>query len=141
MPYKDKDKYKAYQKKYQKRYYERKRDSVIAKNTINRRNLRLIKKAWLFEQLGQKCIQCDYINPDGLSFHHTDPSFKRPWGDVRPGQQQGSGLKHQRNMTDYSWKDLKAQVHSLEVLCHNCHHEHHAEERRSAKADASHTCA
>ena len=131
MPYKDKARYKAYQKKYQKKYYQRKRAEVIARNSANRRNLRLIKKKWLFEQLGQKCKSCDYDNPDGLAFHHTDPSYKRHWGDVRPGQQQGSGLKHQRNTTDYSWKDLKAQLHILEVTCHNCHHEHHAEERRT----------
>jgi len=139
MPYKDKDKYKAYQKKYQKKYYERKREAAIAQNTINRRNLRLTKRAWLFDQLGKKCLHCEYVNPDGLTFHHTDPSYKRHWGDVRPGQQQGSGLKHSRTTTDYSWKDLKAQVHSLQVLCHNCHHVHHAEERRSAKKDASRT--
>jgi hypothetical protein len=136
MPYKDKARYKAYQKKYQKKYYQRKRDEVIARNSANRRNLRLTKKKWLFEQLGQKCKLCDYENPDGLAFHHTDPTYKRHWGDVRPGQQQGSGLKHHRNTTDYSWKDLKAQVHTLEVVCHNCHHEHHAEERRNGDETA-----
>ena len=130
MPYKDKARYKAYQKKYQKKYYQRQRDKVIARNTGNRRNLRKAKKDWLFEQLGQKCIRCDYTNPDGLAFHHTDPTYKRPWGDTRPGQQKGSGIKFSRSITDYSWEDLKNKIHTLEVICHNCHHEHHAEERR-----------
>tara|TARA_R110000765_G_scaffold122753_4_gene219432 strand:- start:163 stop:579 length:417 start_codon:yes stop_codon:yes gene_type:complete len=133
MPFKDEEKRKAYQRKYQKKYYERNRDKLIPNSTINSRNLRLSKKAWLFEKLGTKCLHCEYTNQDGLTFHHTDPSYKRTWGDVRPGQQKGSGVKHHRTTTDYSWKDLEAQVHTLEVLCANCHQVHHAEERRAAK--------
>ena len=81
LPYKDPAKRKAYQKKYQKRYYERNRDGIIANNTSNKRALRLAKRAWLLEQLGGQCIKCNYEGPN-LHCHHTDPSYKRPWGDV-----------------------------------------------------------
>jgi len=131
LPYKDPSKRKEYQKKYQKSYYERNRDAVIANNTSNKRALRLAKRAWLLEQLGGHCIKCDYEGPN-LHCHHTDPSYKRPWGDVRGGTQGGSGIKFQRGITDYAWSDLKKKLHTLELLCGNCHAEHHAEERENA---------
>jgi len=136
VPHKDPEAHQKYQQKYQRKYYERNRQKAIENTIKNRRSLRIVKKQWLFEHLGRECLHCGYDNPDGLSFHHTDPSLKRHWGDIRPGQQGGSGIKHQRGIVDYSWKDLKAKVDTLEVLCFNCHNVHHAEERKTTRTHA-----
>ena len=130
VPFKDPEKRKAYQKKYQSKYYQRNREEVIARSVTNKKKLRKAKRAWLLEQLGGKCISCGYEGAN-LHCHHTDKSYKRPWGDVRGGTQGGSGIRFQRGITDYPWEDLKKKIHTLELLCGNCHMEHHAEEREN----------
>ena len=124
MPFADPEKRRLYQKRYQREYYLRNRDEVIKRTSDNRRNLRERKKDWVLSKLGGCCKECGY---DGaaLAVHHTDPTYKRPWGDVRGGTQGGIGATYHRTITDYSWADLKAKIHTLELLCFNCHGEHH----------------
>jgi hypothetical protein len=127
MPFKDPAKRKAYQKQYQRKYYLNNKDAFIQRSVKNKRQRRQEKKDWLHSQLGGVCQNCGYDTPAGLDIHHTDSSLKQIWGLVRPGQQGGSGVIRQKGITDYSWQDLKAKIHTLELLCANCHREHHAE--------------
>lgn len=128
VPFADPEKRSKYQRQYQKTYYLRNREESIKRSVANKKQRRTEKKDWLLAELGGKCNRCDYITPAGLDVHHNDPSYKQNWGNVRPGQQGGSGVLRQKGITDYSWEDLKAKVHTLELLCSNCHREHHAEE-------------
>jgi hypothetical protein len=65
--------------------------------------------------LGRKCIRCDYSYPEGIDFHHIDPSKKLfTIGD--------HVIRH----------PLKSQKYIDELkkcapLCKNCHAEYHAE--------------
>lgn len=128
VPFADPEKRKKYQKQYQRTYYLRNREESIKRAVSNKKQRRIEKKDWLLSELGSKCNLCDYDNPAGLDVHHNDPSYKKHWGSVRPGQQGGSGVLRQKGISDYSWADLKAKIHTLELLCSNCHREHHAEE-------------
>lgn len=127
MPFADPEKRKQYQKKYQKKYYLRNREATISRSVFNKKQLRYAKRDWLLNQLGNACKVCGYDNPAGLDVHHTDSTLKQHWGLKRPGQQGGSGNLRLKGLTDYSWDDLKAKIHTLELLCANCHREHHAE--------------
>ena len=133
MPYADPEKRKRYQKQYQRTYYLRNREDTIKRSVANKRQRQSEKKDWLLKELGGVCVRCGYDNPAGLDVHHTDPTYKKHWGTVRPGQNGGSGILRQKGITDYSWEDLKAKIHTLELLCSNCHREHHAEEHNDSE--------
>jgi len=116
MPYSDPEKKKAYMKEYNKRWYQENKDAknLVGKSVTNKRNLRVNKKTWILNRLGGCCEQCSEEDPILLDVHHTDPSYK-----------QGT----EKSITDYSWDDLLAKVHTLALLCVSCHRKHHAAER------------
>ncbi len=128
VPYKDPEQRRKYQKQYQRTYYLRNREETIKRSVANKKLRRTEKKDWLLSELGGVCLRCGYDTPAGLDVHHTDPTYKQHWGTVRPGQQGGADILRQKGITDYSWEALKAKIHTLELLCANCHREHHAEE-------------
>lgn len=63
--------------------------------------------------LGGKCQQCGYDkNLSALTFHHRDPAQKT--------------LKLDRRiMSNYTMERLTAEVSKCQLLCANCHLEHH----------------
>lgn len=64
------------------------------------------------EFLGGKCLKCGYRNcPDALEFHHRNPAEKEFNLGVR-------GLTK-------SWKRIKKELIKCDLLCANCHREHH----------------
>jgi hypothetical protein len=87
MPYKDKEKQRAYQREAQRRYKERHPEKVKErekKRVRNRekqsetlRNHRQKKKEWLNSLKGSTCSRCELEWPSFvLEFHHVDPSQK-----------------------------------------------------------------
>jgi len=61
--------------------------------------------------LGGKCIRCDYKFPEGIDFHHIDPS-KKEFGIAQINAK----------LND----KLKAELRKCAPLCRNCHAEFHA---------------
>lgn len=61
--------------------------------------------------LGGKCIRCDYNLPEGIDFHHIDPSTK------------SFGIADQKG--DLSNERLKKELQKCAPLCKNCHAEFH----------------
>lgn len=118
MPYSDPEKKKQYMREYNKKWYAENKESrgLVGKAVTNKRNLRINKKNWILSRLGGGCERCGEDDPILLDVHHTDPSYKQD--------------RH-KSITDYSWDDLLAKAHTLELLCVSCHRKHHAEERKS----------
>ena len=69
------------------------------------------KKIQYVNYLGGECIRCGYNLPEGIDFHHIDPSIKS-FGIAE------SSLK----FDDF----LKAELRKCAPLCRNCHSEFHA---------------
>ena len=121
MPYKDPAKKKAYMREYNKHWYQANKTprKLIEKSVINKRKNRREKKTWLHNRLGNICERCGEDDNHVLDIHHTDPSYK-----------QGS----RKMINDYSWADLLAKAHTLQLLCANCHRKLHAEERKRSNS-------
>lgn len=62
--------------------------------------------------LGGECIRCGYNLPEGIDFHHIDPSQKE------------FGIADQKG--DLSNERLKKELQKCVPLCRNCHAEFHA---------------
>ena len=63
--------------------------------------------------LGGKCIRCGYKLPEGIDFHHLDPSIKE------------FGIAQAQNRCKFD-DTLKAELQKCAPLCKNCHAEFHA---------------
>ena len=120
MPYKDPAKKKAYMKEYNKHWYQANKEprQLVEKAVVNKRKSRLEKRHWLIMRLGGACETCGEDEVAALDVHHTDPAFKQ---------------NYYKMTTDYSWSDLLAKAHTLQLLCSNCHRKHHAAERLNKK--------
>jgi hypothetical protein len=62
--------------------------------------------------LGGKCIRCDYSFPEGIDFHHIDPSQK----EFEISEFKGP----------LSNEKLRKELQKCAPLCRNCHAEFHA---------------
>jgi len=108
MPYKNKeDQYAS-----QRRWYQRNKKGEIIKAVTRKRKLRLKKKLWLIEQLGNSCQKCGYNKCEvSLDIHHTNTKSR--------------DIGFEKSITDQSWKYLKEHLKDFTLLCANCHREHH----------------
>lgn len=71
------------------------------------------RKVKLVDMFGGKCNRCGYNkNYSGLTFHHIDPTIKELALDVR-------------NLSNRQWESIVNEVKKCELLCMNCHTEHH----------------
>lgn len=70
---------------------------------------RLALKQRAIEYLGGCCALCDYDNPVGLDFHHTDPADK----DFEISSKM-------------SWEVIQPELDKCTLLCKNHHAEVHA---------------
>ena len=111
-------------KKYNKHWYEANKGprNLVQKSVANKRKNRIKKRAWLINRLGSVCERCGADDAAVLDVHHTDPSLKQ-------------GTK--KMISDYSWDDLLAKAHTLQLLCSNCHRKLHAEELKAQKVNNS----
>ena len=90
----------------QKKILNKKTHKNIQKRRINRK-IKLVK---LF---GGRCVKCNYDkNYSVLQFHHKDPS------------QKSFGLSSNK-IAGSSWDALLKEAEKCELLCANCHAEHH----------------
>lgn len=91
------------------RYCSR-RCSQNALVSIRRKELKMLA----VEYLGGKCVRCGYSGcVDVFDFHHTDPT-----------QKEFSISKYGHT---YSFDRVKVELDKCELLCSNCHREHHFE--------------
>lgn len=71
------------------------------------------RKKKLVNMFGGKCNRCEYSrNYSALTFHHINPKEKSFNLDVR-------------NLSNRPWDDIVKEANKCELLCHNCHGEHH----------------
>jgi hypothetical protein len=93
------------------RYYECKECSKL-KNPKDKEFSRQAKID-MVNYMGKKCIRCDYSYPEGIDFHHIDPSTKK--------------FDFGRCPTRYPLKNQKYidELHKCVPLCKNCHAEFH----------------
>lgn len=85
------------------------------KNTYEYQVMRAIKrKYYLISLRGGKCQNCGYDkNMSALDFHHVNPETKKFQLD-------------QRSLSNLSMKSIMNEFEKCEVLCANCHREHHS---------------
>ena len=63
--------------------------------------------------LGGRCLRCGYRrNLAALEFHHREPSQKLMSLEAR-------------NLANRHWADIEAEARKCDLLCSNCHAEHH----------------
>ena len=78
---------------------------------------RRIKKA--VDLKGGECNRCGYSKCiRSLQFHHTDPALKQ-------------FELNSRTMLSHSWDSIVKELDKCELLCANCHSEHHYNEYES----------
>ena len=71
------------------------------------------RKLELVSLLGGECMVCGYKkNLAALDFHHRDPREKDFKIDAR-------------RMANARWESILAEVKKCDLLCANCHREHH----------------
>lgn len=108
------------QKKYcsnackQKGHWYSKRDQP---NSYHSQTIRALKrKLYFVNKLGGKCEVCGYNkNLSALEFNHLDSSTKLFQLDVR-------------KLSNTNMKDLEKEFKKCNLLCANCHREHHYKE-------------
>tara|TARA_R110000772_G_scaffold43995_5_gene101260 strand:- start:2529 stop:2945 length:417 start_codon:yes stop_codon:yes gene_type:complete len=95
----------------QKGHYDRVKEQT---NTYHSQTLRsLERKIKLIEMKGGGCNQCGYNkNLSSLEFHHINPDEKESKLDSRI-------------LSNRSWKYILEEAKKCELLCSNCHREHH----------------
>jgi hypothetical protein len=108
MPFKDIEKYRAYQREYKKRWYQKnkaKHISYVRKREIGMETWFRQYKATL------RCEICGESHPACLDFHHIDPSRKK------------FSVSAKRDRP--SLKQLQEEIAKCQVLCTNCHRKEH----------------
>lgn len=108
---------KEKQKESAKKYYQKNRESVIAKISVNKRKSRV---HWDLFKSTLRCTKCGETHPATLDFHHVvkDPTNKKINQLTRNG----------------AYKQAIEEILSkCIVLCSNCHRKHHHEERNPLK--------
>jgi hypothetical protein len=105
MPYKDKEKQRAYIK----RHYEANKPDYIARARAHDKKVTAKGRAWLLEYLlANPCVDCGEADPIVLEFDHRPGSGKRfDVGAFATG--------------NYSFQSLLDEVAKCDVRCANCH--------------------
>ena len=89
-----------------RRHYAKDPKKRIAAQVVRARR----RKVLLVEELGGKCVRCDYDKSlAALSFHHRDPATK----------EYEIGTK----LTSYGIERLRKEASKCDLLCSNCHME------------------
>src|SRR5580692_8009755 len=112
MPYKDKDKDRAYQKVQHAKWYEENKVDQKAKALARRKEIR----AWFQEYKGTlACSKCGFKHPAAIDFHHISDKTAGVTEVVQ------RALSKER---------ILEEIKKCEVLCSNCHRILHYDERR-----------
>ena len=101
------------QKKYCSRKCQNKNGNFIHQSYKSQQKRGLDRKKKLIQLLGNKCNKCGYSNNYGaLQFHHINPIQK-------------SGRLDMRRLSNSTWEYCESEAKKCELLCSNCHAEHH----------------
>jgi hypothetical protein len=96
----------------QKRYresYPKEKESLIKANAA----LRKKRMLQIIKMQGGKCIRCGYDKcTAALDFHHRDPATK--------------SFNINAGTICKAWNTILAEVQKCDLICSNCHREHHA---------------
>jgi len=111
-------------RKYWRDWYYRKMDqdpewrkAESERNSVKRK----VKRDWLVGlKKSMKCARCDFSDFRALCFHHSDPSQKK--GEI------ANMIKE-----NYGKERILEEMAKCEVLCQNCHHIEHYEQRTQSK--------
>lgn len=103
----------------QKHHYHRVKEQT---NTYHSQTMRSYKrKLQLVDLLGGCCKVCKYDkNLSALDFHHRSPDGKNSQLDMRV-------------LSNRSMKFILEEVKKCDLLCANCHREHHYPENETSK--------
>jgi hypothetical protein len=118
MPFKDIEKYRAYQREYKRRWYKENKDKHIS--YVRKRDAGI--QTW-FRRYKEtlSCEICGENHPACLDFHHIDPSQKKFSVSTRRDRP--------------SLKQLQEEIAKCQVLCANCHRkEHYRQKEKGAEA-------
>lgn len=108
MPYKDKEKQKAFQRK----YFEENRRLFYNRSTIGKRKLTETNGEYVASVKISGCSICGYNKcRTALDFHHLDPSVK---------EKSIAAMVHSSSLSK-----LQKEIEKCILLCSNCHHEVH----------------
>lgn len=89
------------------------KNSIQGNSMHRQKRVSLERKIFFIKQLGGGCSNCGYNkNLSAMEFHHKDPSTKDFPLDAR-------------RFGNNSMKTLEIEVNKCELLCSNCHREHH----------------
>lgn len=103
MPYKDKEKQRAYQRK----HYEANRDKYNASRKTSNAKIRENCSKYIDEYLlSHPCITCGESDPIVLEFHHRNPEDK---------------LGCIANLVSWSLTIVMQEIEKCDVMCANCH--------------------
>ena len=112
MPYKDKDKQRAYHSAYHAKWYEK--NKTEQKQKANARRIEIA--AWFLEyKKALACSQCGFKHPAAIDFHHV-------------GDDKEAGLAQMVHNAVGKKRILK-EIAKCEILCSNCHRILHYDER------------
>lgn len=116
MPYKDREKYRAYQREYKRRWIRENKQRHI--EYVRNREGKM--QEWFLEyRKNQACEICGENHPACLDFHHVNPAEKKFEVSAR------------RNRP--SMKALIEEIAKCRVLCANCHRKEHWKQREQAR--------
>jgi hypothetical protein len=112
MPYKDREKQRAYDRIWRRKKRKVDPDYNAKRRVHNRNHCRAWAEWFLRVKMGQRCRKCGEDHPACLDFHHRDPSTKL-FNISRAVLSQMSKVK------------ILAEIAKCDVLCANCHRKAH----------------
>ena len=113
MPYKDKERRKAYNKSYGMKWYHKHREKILQRTKAHVQRHR--EKWWEFKST-LKCEKCGFSHPAAIDFHHPEAR-----GDTKVSKY----ISHKQ------WKRAYEEAAKCQILCANCHRILHYEEKKS----------
>lgn len=113
MPYKDKERRKAYNRSYGMKWYLENREKVLQST---RENVKRHREKWWEFKSKLKCEKCGFSHPAAIDFHHPEAK-----GDTKVSKY----ISHKQ------WKRAYEEAAKCQILCANCHRIFHYEEKKS----------
>lgn len=111
----------------QNAYLRRMAKASRTKMTTQALDRKMINKLKCVTYLGGACASCGYSKcPKAMTFHHREPADK--------------GFTISTKL-DYSWAILQPELDKCELLCFNCHMEHHCEDDSETRTALGHPLA
>lgn len=102
-------------------YYKNNKDKWKRRYVVTLYKRALSRKLQLLKSKGNKCQSCGYNKCIGaLAFHHRNPNEKKFGLSVN-------------NLWAKTWENIQKEAEKCDLLCMNCHSEHHYQEGEMIK--------